>query len=342
MSEDAKMSGRERRFSASRERKKAAVQQWIRDALQKGVDGIFAEFEKCDREPNNAPMYGDRDNVKNRYRDIGCIEKTRVVLKDVDASQNYIHANYIRSTTRKKRFICTQAPLDITVEDFWHMVCQEHSEYIVMLCGLVEDNCSVCAEYWPQKEGERLQFQDFEIKNSGIAKIECIEKDEKFTVVKSKLHINSRMGAHDCSHLIWSQWADRRPPPAFQTVRLIAREVRRTRRPIVVHCSTGIGRAAVFVAVELLLETLMSGHKCDMPDFLNRLRQQRAMAINSRVQYLGVYQQAMEYFEERKRIPPNDRTKAHEFIEKCLKAFKLDIRDNTPSLSDVNSINKFT
>lgn len=55
------------------------------------------------------------------------------------------------------------------------------------------------------------------------------------------------------------------------------------RRPIIVHCSTGVGRAGTFVAIELLLETLMSGCKCDMPAFLSGLRQQRAMAVNVRL-----------------------------------------------------------
>uniref|UniRef100_F1L7X1 Tyrosine-protein phosphatase 69D n=2 Tax=Ascaris TaxID=6251 RepID=F1L7X1_ASCSU len=319
--------------AVSTETKKAAVQEWVRNTLQKGVEGIIAEYDHVDKLPNNASLYGDRDNVKNRYRDIGCIDKTRVRLKDVDASLDYIHANYIRSTKRKKRFICTQAPLDITVEDFWHMVCQERSEYIVMLCGLVEDNSSVCAEYWPQKEGERLQFQDFEVRNAGTSKIECTENNEKFIVTKSRLHVNSRMGAHICSHLFWSQWADRRPPPSSEIIQRIGREVRRTRRPIIVHCSTGVGRAGTFVAIELLLETLMSGCKCDMPAFLSGLRQQRAMAVNSCMQYIGVYQKTMEYFKKRERIPASDRTKACAFITNCSNVFKSDLKDAMPSIS---------
>ncbi|VDK44722.1 unnamed protein product [Anisakis simplex] len=322
-------SGREGNYAVSRERKKAVVEDWIANAIQKDVKGIVAEFEKCDKEMNAAPVFGDRDNVKNRYRDIGCVEKTRVVLKDVDVSQNYIHANYIRSTWCKKRFICTQAPLDTTTEDFWHMVCQEHSDFIVMLCGLVEENCSVCAEYWPQKQGEKLQLQGFEIKNDGFDKIELVENDRTFTVIKSKLRVSSRLGIHSCSHFYWSQWADRKGSPSFEIIRLIAREVRRSRRPTVVHCSTGVGRTGAFVAIELILEMLMDGHKCDMPELLRILRNQRAMAINCCEQYIGVYQQTMLYFEKRKRIPSSYRLQAHEFIERCRKESKCDVNDNT-------------
>lgn len=60
-------------------------------------------------------------------------------------------------------------------------------------------------------------------------KIECTENNEKFIVTKSRLHVNSRMGAHICSHLFWSQWADRRPPPSSEIIQRIGREVRRTR-----------------------------------------------------------------------------------------------------------------
>uniref|UniRef100_A0A0M3IEB5 Glyco_hydro_18 domain-containing protein n=1 Tax=Ascaris lumbricoides TaxID=6252 RepID=A0A0M3IEB5_ASCLU len=54
--------------AVSTETKKAAVQDWVRNTLQKGVDGIIAEYDHVDKLPNNASLYGDRDNVKNRYR----------------------------------------------------------------------------------------------------------------------------------------------------------------------------------------------------------------------------------------------------------------------------------
>ncbi|RCN43773.1 Protein-tyrosine phosphatase, partial [Ancylostoma caninum] len=76
-------------------------------------------------------------SVKFRYEDIRCIDATRVILKG--RPSDYIHANWI-TLADGRRFICSQlqAPLQSTVDDFWHMIIQENCRTIIMLCKLVE------------------------------------------------------------------------------------------------------------------------------------------------------------------------------------------------------------
>lgn len=51
------------------------------------------------------------------------------------------------------------------------MICQTGSQFIVMLCDLLEGNVSVCAEYWPRSSGQRMEFGTVEVKNSKVTEV---------------------------------------------------------------------------------------------------------------------------------------------------------------------------
>lgn len=116
---------------------------------------------------------------KNRYPDVWCEDKTRVVLRwPSNRTHDYINANYVATPNFKKRFICTQVsslsllpkttilfqgPLPNTVADFWHMIIQEECENILMLCSVEENNIPKCAQYWPTQAGQKLHFDRVDI-----------------------------------------------------------------------------------------------------------------------------------------------------------------------------------
>ncbi|PIO70477.1 Protein-tyrosine phosphatase [Teladorsagia circumcincta] len=81
--------------------------------------------------------YFKRNVPKNRYEDVICVDSTRVVLKERGPDDDYIHASWMDMPDGQK-YICTQGPLQETVEDFWHMVFTEKSNVVVMLCCLRE------------------------------------------------------------------------------------------------------------------------------------------------------------------------------------------------------------
>ncbi|VDL67239.1 unnamed protein product, partial [Nippostrongylus brasiliensis] len=87
---------------------------------------------------------------------------------------DFIHANYVRGGPLLNTFICTQAPLPNTQADFWRMVYQERSRFIIMLCSAMDKNslgrldnspASTCQYYWPRSVGESRKYGSLVVRN---------------------------------------------------------------------------------------------------------------------------------------------------------------------------------
>ncbi|VDL65983.1 unnamed protein product, partial [Nippostrongylus brasiliensis] len=208
------------------------------------------------------------------YQDVPCQDQYRVVINWPGAACDYIHANYVGTPVSEKRFICTQGPLDATICEFWMMVLQEESETIVMLCNCIETGKYKCAEYWPNQQGTTKQFAGIEITNVQIRPM----SPEELTVIVSILIVkfskpDGTVNHREVRHYQWTDWPDRGE--------LLSR-VRGTTKPIIVHCSAGIGRTGSIVAIEYILERMQAGVECAaMNDLLKELRNQRAYSIQN-------------------------------------------------------------
>ena len=141
----------------------AAIDVFVTWALTRGVDGLRADFEKVrgyvTAATETAGAFVTNTN-RNRYRDVVCIDSSRVVLTlngrfvfanfrsqvsilplffsaarnwrvqmafffrarvDGDANfSDYIHANWIRLEGVDRTYIAAQGPLESTTSDFWY------------------------------------------------------------------------------------------------------------------------------------------------------------------------------------------------------------------------------
>ncbi|KAI1717209.1 protein-tyrosine phosphatase domain-containing protein [Ditylenchus destructor] len=92
----------------------------------------------------------DANPTKCRYKDIICLDSSRVVLRwPPGATDDFVHANWVTHELFENKFICSQAPLDATVCDFWRVCWQEDVRQIIMLCRCEEMGKAKCAQYWP-------------------------------------------------------------------------------------------------------------------------------------------------------------------------------------------------
>ncbi|KHN78776.1 Receptor-type tyrosine-protein phosphatase gamma, partial [Toxocara canis] len=69
------------------------------------------------------------------YTDVLCLDKTRVILRGRTKDNDYIHANWVELPSHRK-YICTQGPLNETVEDFWLMVFKAIPLHFLLIVGI--------------------------------------------------------------------------------------------------------------------------------------------------------------------------------------------------------------
>uniref|UniRef100_A0A1I8EUW0 Tyrosine-protein phosphatase domain-containing protein n=1 Tax=Wuchereria bancrofti TaxID=6293 RepID=A0A1I8EUW0_WUCBA len=145
------------------ERQKETFVKFINEVYDLGVNGLVQQFvdQVSTYKPDNDQYDAFKRNPKrNRYKCIQCLDNTR--------EQDYIHANYVTSKYLLNQFICTQAPMRSTVNDFWIMVMQENVRYIIMLCNLVESGKKKCHTYYPTEVGSKIEFNEITISNVNV------------------------------------------------------------------------------------------------------------------------------------------------------------------------------
>ncbi|KAG1676199.1 Receptor-type tyrosine-protein phosphatase F [Nymphon striatum] len=218
------------------------------------------------------------DNVsKNRY---GNYDHSRVILKSKghQAGEDYINANYI-----------DVSPKPNTASDFWRMVWQEKSLAIVMLTELNENNKPKCCQYWPN---DSKYYEDIQVMQ--IHKEEHAEfRIHTFLLRKPKSDETRRVALYQ-----FMGWLDKSVPNdatmLLKMQRLIRAELPAVHGPIIVHCSAGVGRAGVFVAIDALLKQASQEKKIDVFNYVRKIRNQRMNLVQTDEQYMFIHEALLE------------------------------------------------
>ncbi|CAJ0602137.1 unnamed protein product [Cylicocyclus nassatus] len=261
---------------------------WLTRILQKGIGYLMIRYRKNLRYTSRrATTVASKANMsKNRYGDVGCIDETRVVLRNWPS--NYINANWV-VLPNGRRFICAQAPMKTTVCDFWHMILQENCRMIIMLCDLIEGEKEKCIKYFPQQKGQALTF--------GTTKVTLIEQSSSaygFTISTWKVEDRS----HQCNikHLQLTAWPDHSAPKSPSAIIGIHKEIMKTSHEtlILIHCSAGIGRTCTIMGVEVLLERIRRRRDVSGVAVMKWLRDRRFGAIQKGVQFVFMHYVVIE------------------------------------------------
>ncbi|KAE9553035.1 hypothetical protein FO519_003754 [Halicephalobus sp. NKZ332] len=258
---------------------------------------LYDEFELLEKsKPPHATAFSTaQSSRRNRFYDIVPFEYNRVILKYGEGS-DYINASFINNTEGERSYIAAQGPMgenecvggrrDSTISDFWRLVWQEDIDCIVMLTQLVEGLRSKCSPYWPENAGDTMQLD-----NGLSIMFYCIVEDENSFQREFLLYDSYSDTPKKVLQWHFKKWRDGTAPENKTALLHFIKQVRASPHssPILVHCSAGVGRTGVFIAIDQLLDNLENREDLDIFGVVNSLREQRQNMVQNIDQYATIY-----------------------------------------------------
>ncbi|XP_020512116.2 receptor-type tyrosine-protein phosphatase O isoform X2 [Labrus bergylta] len=236
---------------------------------------------------------------KNRYTNILPYDFSRVKLISMhnDEGLDYINANYIPGYKHTKEYIATQGPLPETRNDFWKMVLQQKSPIIVMLTQCNERRRVKCDHYWP--------FTDEPVMYGEIS-AEMLSETESPEWIIRKIRLGYADESQDILHLNYTSWPDHGVPTVnaiesiLQFVHIVRQQANRTKDPIIVHCSAGVGRTGTFIALDRLMQHIREHEFADILGMVSEMRSHRLSMVQTEEQYVFIHQCVLLMWQKKK------------------------------------------
>ncbi|XP_075986976.1 protein tyrosine phosphatase 69D [Anticarsia gemmatalis] len=349
-----------------------------------GFQKEFEMLPECFPDRTTHASEARENQPKNRYPDIKAYDQTRVKLSQIDSitGSDYINANYVMGYQERKQFICAQGPTDTTVNDFWRMIWEHGLELIVMLTNLEEYSKVKCSKYWPEERGARTfgsitvhhtgekRYSDYIVRelkiskqatnsdgqpiveNNGIAKRNGDVKDgSECSAPTSPREVKDSADTRIVRQYHFLMWKDFAAPEHPHSILKFIKRVNEAwsnmvGRPVVVHCSAGVGRTGTLVALDCLLEQLRATGHVAVFNTVAELRRQRNFLVQSQKQYVFVYRALVEYahhgdteISASRLKPAVDRLRnTPEGADKCLMEFEFEKMVNSPVAEPLKSM----
>ncbi|VTJ60218.1 Hypothetical predicted protein [Marmota monax] len=151
-----------------------------------------------------------------------------------------------------------------------------------------------CHQYWPDPP---------DVMDHGIFHIQCQTEDCTIAYVSREMLVtNTETGEeHTVTHLQYVAWPDHGVPDDssdFLEFVTYVRSLRVDGEPILVHCSAGIGRTGVLVTMETAMCLIERNLPVYPLDIVRKMREQRAMMVQTSSQYKFVCEAILRVYEE--------------------------------------------
>ena len=237
---------------------------------------------------NYHSRYLDIPNNFLRYNDIRPYYYNNV---PIDEGNKYINASWIHIPLPFS-FIATQGPIPQTVEDFWIMCYTYDVKSIVMLCQTKEKNVEKCAKYWDAKNMNYFKVKLIEEKS--------IDKGIDYRVFQL-INIYKKNDVKIISQIHLTCWDDHAALSIdyFDKILTLIDFVDKTsdNKPVMVHCSAGVGRTGTFISLYNLYHEIMKQIFNEKKNFIEfsvfnlvrKIKELRMYMVENQNQYAFLY-----------------------------------------------------
>lgn len=262
-------------------------------------DQPLVEFKGLAHPRRNDPcVEGSKPDkrLRNRFQNILPFDSSRVVLQPLQSSDlktnNYINASHIKYQVGRTQFafIATQAPLANTTADFWVMIWQNNVKFISMLTKEFENGQNKCCHYWPNHK--LIVCNQLEITLVESKQLE--DFDLKLFHIVDRISFEQRIVCHST----FQNWPlEPRTGDTTSIMKFVSlMDYFSAGAPVAVHCSAGIGRTGVLIALKICIEFLRADMKFNLKAIIEDLRTQRGGMVQTKQHYQLCCQAILDVF----------------------------------------------
>uniref|UniRef100_A0A8C1N2H7 Tyrosine-protein phosphatase non-receptor type 23 n=1 Tax=Cyprinus carpio TaxID=7962 RepID=A0A8C1N2H7_CYPCA len=292
------------KLSAQLERFRSTVQSLERPTWEGGLSKLDAQWKELQEQQEKdtrqlsiaiARCY----TMKNRHQDVMPYDCNRVVLHS--GKDDYINASFIEDLSPYcPRLIATQAPLIGTSADFWLMVYEQKVSVIIMLVSELELEKQKVLQYFPSERGQKFA--------QGPITLTLTTQKSTPTHIERMIGLQYRDQSlkRTVAHLQFTSWPELGLPESKSNLIQFIQEVhghyllqRPLHTPVVVHCSSGVGRTGAFCLLYAALQEIEAGNGIpDLIQLVRKMRQQRKNMLQEKLHLKFCYEAILKHTEQ--------------------------------------------
>ncbi|KAK7146978.1 hypothetical protein R3I94_009733 [Phoxinus phoxinus] len=292
------------KLSAQLERFRSRVQSLERPTGKRGLSELDIQWKELQEQQEKdtrqlsiaiARCY----TMKNRHQDVMPYDCNRVVLSS--GKDDYVNASFIEDLSAYcPRLIATQAPLTGTAADFWLMVYEQKVSVIVMLVSEQELEKQKVLRYFPSERGQQLA--------QGPITLTMTTQKSTPTHIERMIGLQYRDQSlrRTVAHLQFTSWPELGLPESKSNLICFIQEVhghyllqRPLHTPVVVHCSSGVGRTGAFCLLYAALQEIEAGNGIpDLIQLVRKMRQQRKNMLQEKLHLKFCYEAVLKHTEQ--------------------------------------------